>query len=1384
MIALNTVLATYLLRRPLFESWLRTALEQRLGQALDAEVQLGAIEGSWVFDVHLRDLQIRNGGGVLASLEDGHLSARCAPVELATGALAGLRSVELRAASAEIRPGAGPDAPPSQPDVEPIPDLSWLDEIAPHGIRAAVDRLTLRTGDDVHETAALLELQPKPAAERGRTLRLQLGADRLELALGAGVRAGHGELRVADVGRLLPSLGLQTGLRGGQLRATVELGLDPAHIGGELQLRDASHRERRLQRTSITFSASADRIRVPDATVDLPGLRLRATGVELPADDGAVVWRTAAGTASVTVDDLSAYTDLLPAPLHEFLPLRGGAELRLTAGTLDIDQCVLHGRDARLAIRRGTIVLAADARQSSGELAVRLAFDAPRTIPIGADRGCTAQGLIEGTLRGSLDAPRIDADVNLAQLAVAGYALEGVRGRLRHEGSRTSATGVEIDAVRAAGATGDGSRLRGDLAFELMADGWRIETSELRGVLTPAILEGELREEWAHRLAAAPFAVRGWFRQRHDEWPELDAALALPNLHIAPHPPIALETAAIIDARGTLQLRALRARGGVHLDARGTVPLASDGLVDVHAAAHDLDLSSALAAAGLTVALEGRCDASVRLRGPRTAPTLQATVHGILQPPSDTALAAPVPNGPVDVELLVDGVPGVGFDENGLRLGTPQCAAIVRATGGDGAGAALCDARLDLRGDRTSVALTSLRVGPGAATGAATASGPWTALLQPEGLAPETPLTANLALSELDLGALQHQAWWPAHTAGLTVSGIATGEVMVAGSVGTPRSTFAIAIENGEVRQEDLPPLQSFTAQLRGTPTELEVRDGRATWAGGGLQFGGALRTTDASPLWSWSPAAIAIDGRASWTEGDVAALPAFFDGAWTAAGTATVEATITGTAAAPAVAGRAQIRDGHLAEGASILLDDMQARIVAHPDHIVLEQLTASSDGGALRGRARIEGGTDALLGGGDAWTRSTVDGILNLEEVPLATLLRGAQGVSQADGTVTGKATFAGPLASPRATARVHLRDGVLKLAQLPRLDGLNGTVELEEDRATLADGRGRAGAGEFQLTARAATTDGATLWNTQEPLELEAKLTGEDVLLYRARGVKVRANAALELKGHLEQMALSGTVGITDAALVRRIPLLPDLTARGGGIEASSGLRLPGIGAVGERIAVDVAVQTLEPFDADTNVLRAQLDAALRLRGTAAQPHLEGTISAQRGTLAFPGTKLRLDSLVLSFDADRPQLPGILLHANGRRHGIHVQMTVEGPYDEPEVVLTSAPAVPPQELVVLLTTGALPSTLRNLGPQGQATLLGSFLAEEIFYTYFGSDSTEDTQRLLDRFHIESGREVSSRGEESLLFEFDLDERLALQAERDVYEDFNMGVVYRIRF
>lgn len=429
------------------------------------------------------------------------------------------------------------------------------------------------------------------------------------------------------------------------------------------------------------------------------------------------------------------------------------------------------------------------------------------------------------------------------------------------------------------------------------------------------------------------------------------------------------------------------------------------------------------------------------------------------------------------------------------------------------------------------------------------------------------------------------------------------------------------------------------------------------------------------------------------------------------------------------------------------------------------------------------------ALPGSAAALGAATLTGTIALRTFSLAQLPAMLQSEALLRGEVDGEVVLDGRVADAAgpgilSRASLRLRDGEGKFGNLPRLERLAGEVALTHRELTLRTVTGTLGAGRFELRGRV-RAKAASFAESWADAAVDLHLTGDDVLLYRADGAKVRASVDVAAAGTPAAIAVTGEIKLgRGSKYVRRLSLLPDFSARGG-LTAQEGLRLFEVPApLGDRVTFDVALQTREAFEVRTYVVDGEVDVAARLRGTAAAPRLEGNLSMRGGTLRFPGANLRIGSGLLTFSANEPQFPRLLLQAEGKRMGIVVTMTVTGRYDQPQVQLSSVPPLPPQDLLVLLTTGQLPSTLAGSGGEAQARVVGGYLAKEIFESYFGSDSTETSGGAFDRLTIETGREVSKNGAESVLIEYELLPDFAVQAERDQYEDFNLGLVLRFRF
>lgn len=364
------------------------------------------------------------------------------------------------------------------------------------------------------------------------------------------------------------------------------------------------------------------------------------------------------------------------------------------------------------------------------------------------------------------------------------------------------------------------------------------------------------------------------------------------------------------------------------------------------------------------------------------------------------------------------------------------------------------------------------------------------------------------------------------------------------------------------------------------------------------------------------------------------------------------------------------------------------------------------------------------------------------------------------------------------------IEVSEAAVRPPSMTRISNLSLRIEADPKAVRILDLKGELGASPFTAAARAESRDGR--WSDLSAIAVHGSVFGKQVLLANTPELKVRGDVDLSVEGTAASMRVFGNVAITTGRYARRITALPGMDsvrARGGSGRQGIALRLVEE-PFGQCIALDIAVSTVRPFQVRTNAFDSDLTADLRLLGNASLAHFSGAVSSARGTIRLPGSTLSMRSLLLSFTEQRPFDPEILVTAEGRRHGYRVQLTARGPLGEPEVLLSSTPALPAEDLIVLLTTGALPQRLAEQDARGQAALVGAYLAQELASWYLRDESTEESESFFDRFSVEIGREISERGLETVLVEFRLTDHLSLQAERDVYEDFNGGLSLRFRF
>jgi translocation and assembly module TamB len=377
-------------------------------------------------------------------------------------------------------------------------------------------------------------------------------------------------------------------------------------------------------------------------------------------------------------------------------------------------------------------------------------------------------------------------------------------------------------------------------------------------------------------------------------------------------------------------------------------------------------------------------------------------------------------------------------------------------------------------------------------------------------------------------------------------------------------------------------------------------------------------------------------------------------------------------------------------------------------------------------------------------------------------------------------------GLISEPAVDAVVRLTDGELRPdIDVPSLQALNLNAVVTPAGARLQTFTGELGGAPFRIS-------GSVMRNNDSGADADLRLQGENLLFYRSAGLKVRADTDLTVKGPMKRLKVAGEVAITDGRLVKYFDLLGILKGSSRP-KTDLGLQLFSIGQPPLRDMVfDVRLTSKNPFTIRNNLAKGALRPELKLTGSGEFPVLVGKVYVDPTRISLPAGSLVFESGVIRFDRNRPDRPTLDLIGTSKMLGYDVTMLVEGPFDEPIVTLSSVPPLSNEELLLLLIAGQQPSSTNdNQASQRQSMNVAVFLGKDLIARWFGSESSEATESIMDRFEIGVGRAVTRSGEETIDAQFRIaddvlreGDKLYITGEKDVFDFYNAGLKIVFRF
>jgi len=314
-------------------------------------------------------------------------------------------------------------------------------------------------------------------------------------------------------------------------------------------------------------------------------------------------------------------------------------------------------------------------------------------------------------------------------------------------------------------------------------------------------------------------------------------------------------------------------------------------------------------------------------------------------------------------------------------------------------------------------------------------------------------------------------------------------------------------------------------------------------------------------------------------------------------------------------------------------------------------------------------------------------------------------------AKGNATVAATLRGSLGNPALNGRMDLKGASLYMKDVTNgIDDANGTVLFNRNRATIDKMTAEINSGTISLGG---------FVEFGSPLIYRLRAGAQQVRL-RLLDLSTTFNASLELNGTSSASTLSGTVTLNRAVFNPHTDLGELLAAAARPApETSPNDYLRGM-------QFDVRVASAASFELRTSLTRDVQGAVdLQVRGTAAQPVLQGSISVDQGQVTIFGTQYTIDRGDIRFANPVRIEPVLDVALETRVSGVTVNVSLSGTVDKLKANYSSDPPLESSKIVALLAVGRDPSQIGYAAAAQSAgqtnfvgaggTLLSEALAEQ---------------------------------------------------------------------
>jgi translocation and assembly module TamB len=401
-----------------------------------------------------------------------------------------------------------------------------------------------------------------------------------------------------------------------------------------------------------------------------------------------------------------------------------------------------------------------------------------------------------------------------------------------------------------------------------------------------------------------------------------------------------------------------------------------------------------------------------------------------------------------------------------------------------------------------------------------------------------------------------------------------------------------------------------------------------------------------------------------------------------------------------------------------------------------------------------------------------------------PLAVLASLRPEVRVADGTLEITGRVGGSAAAPRLTGEATVHHGTLQTRDRPEtLRDVEARIVLSPGGLRLVEATGSLGRGQIRASGDMTLQEwqlGAYRFN----------LVGRNVSIAPVEGLQTAWDLDLELVGQGARAQLRGEGRLLQGTVTGRFSLLSILLSKTPGRVAETSAAIP----------LRILLKLGDNLRVNMDVARLRGGGTLSLEGTTAEPVLLGALESQEGRITFRNKRWTLVSGAIRFVDPRRIQPILDVTARTQINEYDVTLRLSGRPDELLVSLSSSPALPQDDLLLLVTLGttkgeagkspggaAAGEIVRLLAEDLLGTTVGGGLGPDQFSLATGDNKQQIIQmgkQLTEEVRVLYSQSFSGTTKRVVRIEYQVIGPLLLSAEQDFQAGFGGDLLLRFRF